>query len=98
MQQIPQGGSKVERPSMSEIERIQRYIERTRIPEKTANYYELTTCEYSAFLEIARDRTKKDALCDALVLAYYFGRAKGYRAAKKLPRPPAGAIEGAGLK
>ncbi len=25
MQQIPQGGSKVERPSMSEIERIQRY-------------------------------------------------------------------------
>lgn len=75
MQQMPQGGSKIECPPMSKIERIQRYIERTRIPEKTAYYYDFTVDEYSAFLEKVTDKSNRDALCDALVLAYCFGRA-----------------------
>lgn len=62
---------------MSEIEKMKRYIERTPISEKTAHNYAIGSTEIGAFFdEIERDRF------NAICIAYNYGRAKGYRAAK----------------
>lgn len=58
---------------MTEIEKIQRYIERT--DAKISDRYELGQ------LEVAALRREKD-IVDGIYLAFLYGRAKGYRAAK----------------
>lgn len=58
---------------MSEIEKMERYIERTNAPDMSR--YELDLLETRA-LRQEPDQT------DALYLAFLYGRAKGYRAAK----------------
>lgn len=58
---------------MSEIEKMKRYIARTNI--NISDRYELDLLEVKGL--------KKEAdLTDALYLAFLYGRAKGYRAAK----------------
>lgn len=58
---------------MSEIEKMKRYIERTKIAAPTN--YELGVLEANAI------KNAEDAL-DAVYMAFLYGRAKGYRAAK----------------
>lgn len=65
---------------MSEIEKIQRYIERTKMDKR------LTT-PYSINLEESFELAKQALSCgdfpiEAISLAFNYGRAKGYRAAK----------------
>ena len=60
---------------MSEIEKIQRYIERTRFPQN--DYYCLSCQEIEAFhWEISRGSFR------AMLTLFDYGRAKGYRMAK----------------
>lgn len=58
---------------MSEIEKMRRYIERTK-----AN---ISSCYEMDFLEVHELKQEADAI-DAIYLAFLYGRAKGYRAAK----------------
>lgn len=62
---------------MSEIEKMKRYIERT--PMKKADNYCLV---YGEVAELAGAAKETDALFDIIALAFDYGRAKGYRAAK----------------
>jgi len=62
--------------TLSEIEKIERYIERTKIPRSIEIRYDMCFPEWAALCQDAH-------ACDALYLAYTFGRAKGYRAGKK---------------
>lgn len=62
---------------MSEIERIQRYIERTKISPKAAYAYCLYDTDMRAFFE-ELDQNWYHAVC----LIFNYGQAKGYRAAK----------------
>lgn len=62
---------------MSEIEKMKLYIERTPIGEKTAHNYAIGSTEIGAFF----DEIKRDQF-NAICMAYNYGRAKGYRAAK----------------
>lgn len=57
---------------MSEIERIKRYIERTKVKESVKN--EMKASEWISI-------SKNDSVLDAIALAFNYGRAKGYRAA-----------------
>lgn len=60
---------------MSEIEKIQRYIERTRFPQK--DYYYLSYQEIEMFhQELFRDSFR------TMLTLFNYGRAKGYRMAK----------------
>lgn len=61
---------------MSEIERIQRYIERTPVNE---DRYYMGSDEAAAIVE--RVESMPDIL-KAISFAFKYGRAKGYRAAK----------------
>lgn len=58
---------------MSEIEKIKRYIERTKVPQPER--YELGGMEARAL------RTETD-IVDIVYTAFLYGRAKGYRAAQ----------------
>lgn len=58
---------------MSEIEKMKRYIERTNTGELSR--YELGLLEVQAL-------RRESVQADALYLAFLYGRAKGYRAAK----------------
>lgn len=60
----------------AEIARMNRYIQKTKGTEKTA--YDMTLKEMGALL----DMTKQKKGWDAVELAFLYGRAKGYRAAK----------------
>lgn len=62
---------------MSEIEKIQRYIDRTGIVTKIGSAYGMRPRELSAIYEIARRNEFR-----AMALIFTFGQAKGYRAAK----------------
>lgn len=62
---------------MSEIEKMKRYIERT--PMKKADNYGLV---YSEAVELIRLAIGQDAMFDVIALAFDYGKAKGYRAAK----------------
>ncbi len=57
---------------MSEIEKIERYTKRTKAP---ANRWALSMSEWLALASIASP-------LNAVALAYNYGKAKGYRAAK----------------
>lgn len=63
---------------MSEIEKMQRYIDRTKM--KGAENYCLVYCEA---VELGR-KARNDAnnLLDVISFAFNYGKAKGYRAAK----------------
>lgn len=58
---------------MSEIEKIQRYIERTKA--NISDRYDM------GLLEVCELKNAADTT-DAVYLAFLYGRAKGYRAAK----------------
>lgn len=58
---------------MSEIEKMKRYIERTNA--KVSDRYEMDLLE-------ARELKREADLTNAIYLAFLYGRAKGYRAAK----------------
>lgn len=61
---------------MSEIEKMKRYIERTKVDD--SRYY-LGFIEARA---IAKTAHTYDDVLDAVALAFKYGQAKGYRAAK----------------
>lgn len=63
---------------MSEIEKMQRYIERT--PAKNAEGYCLVHSELRELMKIGQ--ASADALFEVVGLAFDYGKAKGYRAAK----------------
>lgn len=65
---------------MSELERIQRYIEQTAV--KNSGRYNIGLSEAMAIRLLAGSGKTMDAIS----LAFDFGRAKGYRAAKKEAR------------
>lgn len=60
---------------MSEIEKIQQYIERTAIQKALATRHEMC---FNECLALAHS----GGACDAIALAFCYGRAKGYRAAQ----------------
>lgn len=63
---------------MSEIEKMQRYIDRTK--RKGADNYCLVYCEA---VELGRKVLNDyDGLLDVISFAFNYGKAKGYRAAK----------------
>lgn len=63
---------------MSEIERMKRYIERTHA--KKADGYCLVHSELRELMKMGQ--ASADALFEAVGLAFNYGKAKGYRAAK----------------
>ena len=60
---------------MNELEKIQRYIDETKIRERDREAYDLLASEWIAIV-------KKGNICDAVALAFDYGRAKGYRAGR----------------
>lgn len=58
-----------------ELEKIQRYIDETKIRERDREAYDLFAREWTAIV-------KKVDIYDAVALAFYYGRAKGYRAGR----------------
>ena len=65
---------------MSEIEKIQRYIARTNMGIKNPLQYAMNTKE--AFELSHMGRTGDTLSIEAISMAFNYGRAKGYRAAK----------------
>ena len=65
---------------MSEIEKMKRYIERTKMSASTTSLYKMNMLE--AF-ELAYQALEcRDLLIEAISLAFDYGKAKGYRAAQ----------------
>lgn len=65
---------------MSEIEKMERYIERTKMSASTTSLYKMNMLE--AF-ELAYQALEcRDLPIEAISLAFNYGKAKGYRAAK----------------
>ena len=65
---------------MSEIERIQRYIDKTGAEKGVKDLYSMTQLDMRALLDKAGIHTAP--VFDAIWLAFDYGKAKGYRAAK----------------
>lgn len=65
---------------MSEIEKMKRYIERTKMKETLATPYSMSLVE--AFELAKRVDGSIDLSVEILSLAFDYGKAKGYRAAK----------------
>ena len=63
---------------MSEIEKMKRYIERTKM--KNADKYCLLEREVCELFEKAK--ADSNGMFDALTLSFNYGKAKGYRAAR----------------
>ena len=59
------------------IQKIQRYIERTNVKPGVQNKYQMVLSEIIALKEQA-----DESIIDTICLAFDYGRAKGYRAAK----------------
>lgn len=64
---------------MTEIEKIERYIARTRIANRERYYLNLIEAIEMADAISVEDRV---TVADIISLAFNYGRAKGYRAAK----------------
>lgn len=64
---------------MTEIEKMQRYIKRTKMKETSPASYAMN---YSEAAELAQKARGKDYPVDVISLAFNYGKAKGYRAAK----------------
>ncbi len=60
---------------MNELEKIQKYIDDTKIQERDRGACELYMREWKAL-------ANKGDIGDAVALAFYYGRAKGYRAGR----------------
>ena len=67
---------------MSEIEEMARYVERTGMDEKTAFRYDIGCNEVGALVKLVRE----GSICEAVFQAFVYGRAKGYRAGRKVAR------------
>lgn len=67
---------------MSEIEKMQRYIDRTKTPFRSKCLYGLNSLEAFALMKKVNDRDTNLPAFDVICLAFEYGRAKGYRAAK----------------
>ena len=65
---------------MSEIEKMKRYIELTKLDMRPSSPYQLNTPE--AFELAYQAQTCDDFPLEAITLAFNYGKAKGYRAAK----------------
>lgn len=65
---------------MSEIEKMKRYIERTKIKEKDEFRYAMNVREVFELAHKAREGG--NIPIEVLSLAFEYGKAKGYRAAK----------------
>ena len=65
---------------MTEIEKMQRYIERTKMKEASPTSYAMEMSE--AFELAMQARGSKDIPLAIINLAFNYGKAKGYRAAK----------------
>ena len=61
---------------MTEIEKMRKYIERTKIPIANTSGYNMATLEAFALIEDG------GTPFESVVLAFKYGQAKGYRAAK----------------
>lgn len=68
---------------MTEIEKIQQYIERTNMKRKTQDKYAMNMKE---IFELVHKAQGSCFPSDAICLAFDYGRAKGYRAAKEEAR------------
>ena len=62
---------------MSEIEKMRRYIERTKMGR--ADNYGLV---FGEVVELLRAATDTNSMFEIIALAFNYGKAKGYRAAK----------------
>lgn len=65
---------------MSEIEKMKRYIERTKMNDRLDSFYRLNLAE--AFELTMQADACSDLSFNAICLAFNYGKAKGYRAAK----------------
>lgn len=70
---------KEEKQTMTEIEKMQRYIERTKMKEKSPTSYAMN---YSEAAELAHKARGSNLPIEVISLAFEYGKAKGYRAAK----------------
>lgn len=66
---------------MSEIEKIERYIELTNATEDRGCHYQMLVYDMIALLEKAG--VQNQSVSDAISLAFEYGKAKGYRKARK---------------
>lgn len=67
---------------MAEIEKMKKYIERTKLKENDRFYLDMT----EAFELAMQARKSKDFPLEIINLAFKYGKAKGYRAAKSEAR------------
>lgn len=65
---------------MNELEKIQRYIDETKIGHMSQMRYDMRSSEILAFLN--HGKAGSGVFCESIALAFRYGRAKGYRAAK----------------
>ena len=63
---------------MSEIEKMQRYIQRTKLNDNDRFYLDMR----EAFELAMQARNSKDFPLEVINLAFKYGKAKGYRSAK----------------
>lgn len=61
---------------MTEIEKMQRYIERTKLDKNRM------CLDFSEACALAKEAKTADAALEMVALAFNYGKAKGYRAAK----------------
>ena len=66
---------------MNTCEKMKLYIERTKISEKSRGYYCLVWSEIKLLIAVFQSEDI-DSKFDAICLAFNYGMAKGYRAAK----------------
>lgn len=65
---------------MSEIEKMKRYIERTKMKIEKSGPYQMSTNEAFELARLAREGG--DFPFEVINMAFHYGQAKGYRAAK----------------
>ena len=65
---------------MSELEKIQSYVEKTGSEERITDRYTIRLCELSALMDLAK--LGANGSFHAIGWAFKYGKAKGYRAAK----------------
>lgn len=61
---------------MSDLERIHQYVKRTNMTRSKLSYYQMTWDDLSGLMEM------RETFTEAVCLAFNYGMAKGYRAAK----------------
>lgn len=69
-------------PGEADIQKIKRYIERTRIPKRILTYRSASVRDLRAMM----DFSDSVGVSDALILSFYYGQAIYYRAAEEFRR------------